>query len=347
MRRRPSRRALNRTETFDLDPGIKSPMPRDAGSNRPPDNEAYSDNLTLESGKLSEWTDAYGRVAKEKPSFEEHNDRTPRLESGVQEVKVAVSMVEFLEPTQPKADLAVQIEDAVQNPSSVMSSRDRSNTKRKGVLSSMDKPDMPLRRAHISPTKIGAPKSDVFDKLSKSLAGHALGLTEEDKQREEDLRQRVVDSLKDFRTDRSNLGKYLSAYKSVYKSERQWTQVVSEIGKVIRVSARTVFRIIEEYELGGRKKPSKEKHVKSPIYGPTLSKEEKAEMRARRAIRALLADTHVNKKAEFLAAVLGEEIHQIWGLKEDLLIKIAPTDSKFTFDGRKKTAPEAAKEEAA
>jgi hypothetical protein len=190
-------------------------------------------------------------------------------------------------------------------------------------------------------------KSDVFDKLSKKLDKHAALLTEDDQTKEKALREKVVESLKGFKNDRINLGRQLLAYKSVFKYEGQWTRVVTEIGKVIDLSARTVFRIIEEYEHGGKPPDRVRKTRSSDIYGPPLEKEDKAEIRARLAIRSFLDDIAVNEKTDALASLLGEEVYQIWGFRDPFEIKITPNRSKFHIDGRMRISKDQAKEVAA
>ena len=91
-------------------------------------------------------------------------------------------------------------------------------------------------------------EDDVFDKLSKTLEDDASQLSAEERAREAQLRQRVMESLRGFNTDQAQLSESLFNYKAVFKIKRQWTRVVADIGYAIGVSARTVFRMIDDYE---------------------------------------------------------------------------------------------------
>ena len=190
-------------------------------------------------------------------------------------------------------------------------------------------------------------EDDVFDKLSKALEYQTSHLSAQERAREAQLRQHVMESLRGFNTDRAQLSESLFNYKAVFKIKRQWTRVVTEIGEAIGVSARTVFRMIDDYEASRTPQEPATEVDTSAIQGEKLTMAERNEARARLAIRALLDDIPVNEKARVLADVLGQEAYQVWGLRKEFSFTIKPTWSKFTMDGRKRQTQAAAKEVAA
>jgi hypothetical protein len=172
--------------------------------------------------------------------------------------------------------------------------------------------------------------------LSKTLAGHAAQLPTEEQTREQEIRKALVESLKYFDEDRSALAGNLLAYKQVFKTQRQWTRVVTEIGAAIQVSARTVFRLIEDFERSQAGEVSDSMIDLSPIQGAPLDKEDRPFIRARLAIRSFLDEVPNNRKPQALAALLAEEAYQIWGARSPFQMEVLPQPSRFTIDGRKK-----------
>lgn len=178
----------------------------------------------------------------------------------------------------------------------------------------------------------------VFDTLSKTLAGHAAQLPTEDQTREQEIRTALVESLKHFDEDRTALAENLLEYKQVFKTRRQWTNVVTEIGAAIKVSARTVFRLIEDFERSQAGEISDILIDLSPIQGAPLDKEDRPFIRARLAIRSFLDEVPNNRKPLALAALLAEEAYQIWGARNPFQVEVSPRPSRFTIDGRKHIA---------
>lgn len=185
----------------------------------------------------------------------------------------------------------------------------------------------------------------VFDNLSKTLAGHAAQLSTEDQTREQVIRTALVESLKHFDEDRTALAQNLLEYKQVFKTRRQWTNVVTEIGAAIKVSARTVFRLIEDFEQSQAGEISDILIDLSPIQGAPLDKEDRPFIRARLAIRSFLDEVPNNRKPQALAALLAEETYQIWGARNPFQVEVSPRPSRFTIDGRKYIASERRGEE--
>jgi len=186
-------------------------------------------------------------------------------------------------------------------------------------------------RVHVSAEK-------VFDTLSKTLAGHAAQLPTEDQTREQEIRTALVESLKHFDEDRTALAENLIEYKQVFKTQRQWTNVVTEIGAAIKVSARTVFRLIEDFERLQAGEVSDIMIDLSPIQGTPLDKEDRPFIRARLAIRSFLDEVPNNRKSQALATLLAEEAYQIWGARDPFRVEVSPRPSRFTIDGRKHVA---------
>ena len=276
MRRRPSRRSLKNTVSFDLDNATDSEIVEEYKINMQTHNMQISqEKLAKDSGTSDSWSD----------------------EPAILEINAAVDEKEQLGPL-------VAIEST-----------------------SVD--------------------SDVFDKLSKTLEEHASLLANEDRQKEHVLRGQVVDSLRSFHTDRFSLGKSLFEYKSVFKSQRQWTRVAVEIGAVIQVSSRTVFRMIDDYKSSNKGLQPSATLDTTAIQGEQLSSRERNEIRARLAIRAMLDDIPDNQKAAALGEILAEEAYQIWGKREKFSINVIPKESRYTIDGRKKGMPQATSEVAA
>jgi hypothetical protein len=176
----------------------------------------------------------------------------------------------------------------------------------------------------------------VFDNLSKTLAGHASQLPTEEQRKEQEIRKALVESLKHFDENRTALAENLIEYKQVFKSQRQWTHVITEIGAAIQVSARTVFRLIEDFERSQAGEVSDIMIDLSPIQGAPLNKEDRPFIRARLAIRSFLDEVPNNRKLQALAGLLAEEAYQIWGARNPFQMEVSPKPSRFTIDGRKK-----------
>ena len=194
-------------------------------------------------------------------------------------------------------------------------------------------------------SRLPIPPEEVFDNLSKTLAGHAAQLPTEEQTREEEIRKALVESLKNFDEDRTALAENLLEYKQVFKTRRQWTNVVTEIGAAIKVSARTVFRLIEDFERSLVGEISDTQIDLSPIQGAPLDKADRPFIRARLAIRSFLDEVPNNLKPQALAALLAEEAHQIWGARDPFQLEVLPRPSRFTIDGRKHFASACKEEE--
>lgn len=205
------------------------------------------------------------------------------------------------------------------------------------------KPSEETKAAAHSRVPVSAEK--LFDNLSKTLAGHAAQLPTEDQTREQEIRTALVESLKHFDEDRTALAENLIEYKQVFKTRRQWTNVVTEIGAAIKVSARTVFRLIEDFERSQAGEVSDIMIDLSPIQGAPLNKEDRPFIRARLAIRSFLDEVPNNRKPQALAALLAEEAYQIWGARNPFQMEVSPRPSRFTIDGRKNIASAGKEEE--
>jgi hypothetical protein len=192
---------------------------------------------------------------------------------------------------------------------------------------------------------VSVPVEKVFDNLSKTLAGHASQLPSEEQSREQEIRKSLVESLRHFDEDRTALAENLLEYKQVFKTQRQWTRVVTEIGAAIQVSARTVFRLIEDFERSQAGEVSDIMIDLSPIQGARLDKEDRPFIRARLAIRSFLDEVPNNRKPRALAALLAEEAYQIWGVRNPFQMEVSPKPSRFTIDGRKHIASASKEEE--
>jgi hypothetical protein len=209
-------------------------------------------------------------------------------------------------------------------------------------LDNQGRPDGSANAA--SPPRVAVQAEKVFDNLSKSLAGHAAQLPTEEQTKEQEIRKPLVESLKHFEEDRTALAGNLLAYKQVFKTQRQWTRVVTEIGAAIQVSARTVFRLIEDFERSQAGEVSDIMIDLSPIQGVPLDKEDRPFIRARLAIRSFLDEVPNSRKPQALSALLAEEAYQIWGARNPFLVEVSPKPSRFMIDGRKRIAS-ASKEE--
>lgn len=187
-----------------------------------------------------------------------------------------------------------------------------------------------------SQPRVAVQAEKVFDNLSKTLADHAAQLSTEEQTREQEIRKTLVESLKHFDEDRTALAGNLLAYRQVFKTQRQWTRVVKEIGTAIQVSARTVFRLIEDFERSQAGEVSDIMIDLSVLQGAPLSKEDRPFIRARLAIRSFLDEVPNNKKQQVLATLLAEEAYQIWGARNPFLLEVSPKPSRFMIDGRKR-----------
>lgn len=195
---------------------------------------------------------------------------------------------------------------------------------------------------------VALPVIDVFDNLSKTLADQAGRLGPDDAKLEEALRPLMVEALKGLSHDQSEVGRLLCEYRSVYKSKGHWTRIAKEIGTVINCSARTIYRMIDNYEaLSAQVTQSKTPFDRTEVDGPELRKQERNERDARLAIRVFLNNIPNDKKQEALARLLAEEAYQVWGLTEPFTIHVKPHRSCLTIDGRKKQQSKHTEEKAA
>jgi hypothetical protein len=191
-------------------------------------------------------------------------------------------------------------------------------------------------------------EASVFDRLSKTLDSEAATLSSDDAQREKDLRPKVVAALANYEADSSEVGRLLFDYRSVYKTKRKWTSLARKIGRVIKCSERTIYRMIDEYEDSlALPADSSVSFDRTEIDGPELLKQEGRKRDARLAIRVFLNNIPNNKKQEVLAGLLAEEAYQVWGITEPFSIEVKPHASAFTIDGRKKLPVDQAGEKAA
>jgi hypothetical protein len=177
-------------------------------------------------------------------------------------------------------------------------------------------------------------RADKYDKMSKTLGGHAAKLSAVDARREAELRPQMVGCLKDYSNDEAKLGRFLSEYRVVYKNGRQWTKIAIEIGKLLDRSARTLYRMADAYEASLSPDAQPELDIVLPEI--KLTKREAAEVAARHAIRVYLENVTNSEKLVLLAAILSEEAHQVWGSREQILLTLLPKASKYTIDGRLK-----------
>ena len=194
------------------------------------------------------------------------------------------------------------------------------------------------------------PRSDVFDKLSKTLGDLAADLGKDEANRELSLRSTLVKTLEHYAGDKLKTGKLLHDYKAIYKTKRQWTSVAKEIGAAIQCSARTVFRLVEDYKASLVPTVGLEVEIdRTEIDGPDLSKGEKQRRNARLAIRAFLNNSPESERAKMLGDLLAEEAHQVWGKREpfSIEIEVTPRPSSLTIDGRRRMPATAAEEKAA
>jgi hypothetical protein len=63
-------------------------------------------------------------------------------------------------------------------------------------------------------------------------------------------------------------------------------------------------------------------------------RQDRREIAARRAIRTFLENLPEAEKVPALSQALSEEAHQVWGKPAPFNIRITPTWSRFTIDGR-------------
>jgi hypothetical protein len=99
------------------------------------------------------------------------------------------------------------------------------------------------------PVKRIAVQPDEFDKLSSVLASEAAALPPEDAASEFDDRSQVIVAVKKFSHSRHELGRVLFEYRKKWKVEGAWLRVCEAVADTLKVSSRTLFRVIEDYEL--------------------------------------------------------------------------------------------------
>ncbi len=155
-----------------------------------------------------------------------------------------------------------------------------------------------------------------LDNLSKTLAKIAKDLDGADGDGETQQRDKVVSAVTHLSRDRYELGKQLVTYRTFFKADRKWTAVCKAIATALKVEARTVRRIIEDYnrasivsgpertaakKLNIRLEAKKHKDLVDRLVqmqeseGPPQN-EEKAEARVKQAADAVKGKTSADKK---------------------------------------------------
>jgi hypothetical protein len=192
------------------------------------------------------------------------------------------------------------------------------------------------RKATEEPPK-DVPQPELFDNLSKSLGREAAKLSEDDAEREANLRKEIFECLKNFSSKESELGRVLYEYRAIYKNARTWTAIAGKIGKFINRSPRTLYRMVDEFETSIGKAPNPEPKLDlRQIMGPDLEKQEVREFAARMAIRTFLNNLPKRVHRAQLSMLISEEAFQVWGERRAFDLHIEPVESHFTIDGRKK-----------
>lgn len=186
------------------------------------------------------------------------------------------------------------------------------------------------------PNNVTDPKPGAFDNLSKRLDQFTDHLAGPEAEQERRLRAEVLNGLRGWKSDRTSLGRLLVNYRPFFKSQGQWTEVVGEIAKGIRVSSRTLYRVIDDYERSATKPKKQEGIDLTSIRGEPLSRQEQRERDARLALRTALEDIPKGEKLTVLERLLSEEAYQVWGERQTLKLDINPVESRFTIDGRKR-----------
>ena len=186
-------------------------------------------------------------------------------------------------------------------------------------------------------------KPDLFETLANTLEMQSAKLSAGEAKHEKELRPKIVKCLKDVSADERELGQLLFEYRAVYKGGRQWTNIATQIGKLIDRSSRTIYRMVDQYEASQKSVLLNDDQTEAfRIDSIEMTAQEKAEVAARLAIRVCLNELpKINDKLRALARLLSEEAYQIWGNRDSFSIKIAPTPSRFTIDGRKKRVKQA------
>src|SRR6266851_9004105 len=91
-----------------------------------------------------------------------------------------------------------------------------------------------------------------FDKLSNELGKVASSLTPEDRKTEELIRPQLISDLSGLGSSLFNLGRSLFDYRAALKMDGTWMTAAKFIADYIGLSDRSLFRLIERYEVAAK-----------------------------------------------------------------------------------------------
>jgi len=217
----------------------------------------------------------------------------------------------------------------------------RSGWKRRPVRQAGQLPfDFPEKSAKTVPANLTEEseevEANVFDILSKTLEFDAAKLGPDEAKRESDLRPKFLASLRSFSIDLTIVCQQLVEYRVFYKGKRQWVNFAEKAGAAINCSARTVFRMIDDYQKtneGTRQLIDKADHSKRKLNAIQI--QARHERSARRAIHSFLNNIPEDEKPKALADLLAEEAFQFWGRTEPFNMEITPHPGKSKISGRR------------
>jgi hypothetical protein len=171
----------------------------------------------------------------------------------------------------------------------------------------------------------------VSDKLSETLARHTVVLDNETKHKELSLRQQLLEGIANFDDCRENEGRIFFEYCEIYKAQRLWTKVATEIGLRFGYSLKTVERMRDKHmeKLGLRKtRTTMPKRSSKSLFEGTPSRAVSREcdelLVSRYHIREALAPFPGLRLVEVLTHLIEAESFSSWGLKKPFTMHIVP-----------------------
>lgn len=171
----------------------------------------------------------------------------------------------------------------------------------------------------------------IFDRMSEILDDHAKALDDMLRHCEAGYRRELIEAFRTHRDSCENNGRILFEYKRIFKPQRIWTKVATDLANLLGYDVRTLFRWVEEHELttGTRaprvsgKKPRRQS-VAEPEVEAVLSLEQEQFLERRADLRTALAGITGERCIKVLRELIAYEAYESWGKTKPFQLEIVP-----------------------
>jgi hypothetical protein len=176
------------------------------------------------------------------------------------------------------------------------------------------------------------------DKLSEILERHTVVLDQEHKHRERSLRQQLLEGIENFHDCRETEGRIFFEYCEIYKRQRLWSKVATEIGTRFGYSLKKVERMRDAHrEKLGLRKPRNPTLKTTPDQlpeqhgGDVLSRQHDELLVSRYHLREALVPFTGRRLIEVLTHLIEAESFSTWGLIDPFTMHIVPGPSSIVI----------------